>query len=387
MLEAVAITAAAVAIALVAVARRLERLVNRRVGPRPAPASSEAAALHRSAFVVDLHADSLLWGRDLARRSRVGHVDLPRLRAGGVGLQVFTIVTRVPIGVNIRRTDPRWPDLVTLLALSRRWPRSTVASLADRAFHQAERLTDLARRDGRLRLVRSAADLDALAAERSRDPAVVGALLGVEGAHALEGRIDLLAPLFEAGVRLVGLVHFFDNEFAGSAHGLAKHGLTPLGRELVAEMNRRGMVVDLAHASAATIREVVALSTRPPLVSHTGVRGTRDNERNLSDDQLRDVARAGGVVGIGYWKTAVGGAGVVDVARAIGHAVAVAGDEHVGLGSDFDGAVAAPFDAAELPALTEALLSRGIPPESIRRILGENALRVLRDALRPAPAA
>ncbi len=371
--------AAAVAAAAAALAAgcSVERLVNR-VSGGPLPAvSPHAAELHASSFIVDLHADSLLWRRDLARRSTVGAVDLPRLRAGNVGLQVFTIVTSFPIASSIERSDPRWGDAITLLALTDGWPIATYRSLTERALYQARKLERLAAADPRLALVRTRADLRALEARRRVDPAVVGALLGIEGAHALDGELANLDRLFDAGVRVVGLAHFFDNDFAGSAHGLAKGGLTALGRQLVAEVERRAMILDLAHASEATIRDALAIVTRPPLLSHTGVKATCPNARNLSDDQVRAIAAAGGVIGIGYWKTAVCGTAPEDVVRAMRHVADLVGDEHVALGSDFDGAVTTPFDAAGLSVLTQALLDGGFDDAAVRRILGGNALRLL----------
>jgi membrane dipeptidase len=368
------------ALALVAIGENAERFANRVSGAPLPDVSSAAARVHRSSLVVDLHADSLLWGRDLSRRSTVGHVDLPRLREGNVGLQIFTIVTSFPAGASIDRTKAGGLDLITLLALTNGWPWRTVASLTDRTLYQARRLADLTTRDPFLLVVRSRSDLDRLLAERAKDPRWLGAILGIEGAHALD-RPGALDQVFESGVRLIGLAHFFDNDYAGSAHGVAKGGLTERGRELVAEMERRRIIVDLAHSSEATVHEVLAIARRPPIVSHTGLKGTCNNARNLSDEQLRSVAGAGGVIGIGDWPTAVCGDTPAAVARAIRYAVGVVGDEHVALGSDFDGAVATPFDASRIDALTEAMLDAGLPETSVRRVLGENAVRLLQKLL------
>lgn len=138
------------------------------------------------------------------------------------------------------------------------------------------------------------------------------------------------------------------------------------------------MTLDLAHASKKTIQDVLAMATRPVIVSHTGVKGTCDNNRNLSDEQLRAIARTGGVIGIGYWSTATCGRDAKAIARAIRHAVSVAGIDHVGLGSDYDGAVDAPFDVAGLAELTDALLAAGFEEGEIRKIAGENVLRVFK---------
>jgi microsomal dipeptidase-like Zn-dependent dipeptidase len=135
------------------------------------------------------------------------------------------------------------------------------------------------------------------------------------------------------------------------------------------------MLVDLAHASPRAIEDVLGMATRPVLVSHTGVRGTCDNVRNLSDEQLRGVARTGGVIGIGYWDAAVCGDDARAIARATRHAAGVAGVEHVGLGSGFDGAVTTPFDTPGLAALTDALLAEGFSDEDIAKIMGGNVFR------------
>jgi len=146
-------------------------------------------------------------------------------------------------------------------------------------------------------------------------------------------------------------------------------------------MEARGVLVDLAHASAATIDDVLAMARQPVAVSHTGVRGTCDNARNLSDGQLRAIAAKGGVVGIGFWPTATCGTDPRAIARAIAHAVRVAGPDHVALGSDFDGAVATPFDATGVPLVTEALLEAGLEEETVGRVMGGNVVRLLRATL------
>ncbi len=182
---------------------------------------------------------------------------------------------------------------------------------------------------------------------------------------------------------MVGLAHFFDNAFAGSAHGVAKGGLTGAGRELVAELERRRMIVDVGHASAAAIDDVLAIATRPVVASHTGVRAVCDNQRNLTDDQLRGIAATGGMVGIGFWPTACGGDDAAAIARSIVHAVGVIGADHVGLGSDFDGAVPTPFDVSGLGLLTAALLDEGLDEPTIAAVMGGTAIRLLREALPP----
>jgi microsomal dipeptidase-like Zn-dependent dipeptidase len=216
---------------------------------------------------------------------------------------------------------------------------------------------------------------------RSEGTAKVAGILGVEGAHALEGDLANLQKLFDAGVRIVAPTHFFDNAIGGSMHGVDKGGLTELGRGMIREMEARGMLLDLAHASSALIHDALALSTRPVIVSHTGVRGTCDNNRNLSDAQLRAIAATGGLVGIGYWDTAVCGEDATAIARAILYAAEQIGAEHVALGSDFDGAVPVPFDTTGLPLIVDALLEQGMSEDDVRLVMGENAARLLAHVL------
>ena len=359
--------------------RRLNAVADR--GPYLGPPA--AADLHEQLTVVDLHADSLLWGRDLLRSGERGHVDLPRLVAGNVALQVFSAATHVPRHLNYGRNDDRTDD-IRLVAIVQGWPRPTWTSRTARAEHLARRLRETAdRSEGHLRVIRTASDLESLLARRATDRSVVGALLSIEGAHALDGDLANLARLDAAGYRMVGLAHFFDNAFAGSAQGVAKTGLTGAGRELVAELERRRILVDVAHASPATIDDVLAIASRPVVASHTGVSGVADHGRNLGDEHLRAIAATGGMVGIGFWPTAAGGETVEWIARSIAHAVAIVGADHVGLGSDFDGAVPVPFDASGMALLTAALLAHGLDEAAIASVMGGSAVRLLRATLPP----
>jgi microsomal dipeptidase-like Zn-dependent dipeptidase len=308
-------------------------------------------------------------------------VDVPRLQEGGVALQVFSVVSKTPWGLNIQRNDDR-SDQVTLLALAQGWAPKTWTSLKERAVYQARRLFRMAALSrGKLVVLKSRGDLSSFLEKRRQDPSLVAGLLALEGAQVLEGQAANVEAMDVAGYRMVGLAHFFDNEVAGSAHGVTKGGLTPMGREVVHRLEEKAMLVDLAHSSPRTFEEVVAAARRPVVVSHTGVRGTCDNVRNLSDEQLRGVARTGGVVGIGFWDTAVCGTDVQAIVRALRYAVGVAGIEHVALGSDFDGAVTTPFDASGLPLLTEALLTDGFGEAEIAAVMGGNVRRLLEQTL------
>ncbi len=360
---------------------QIEQRLNRVRAAAAIPVSDRARELHGSLFVADLHADSLLFGRDLLQRGSRGHVDVPRLLEGNVALQAFTVVTKTPRKMNITQNDGSTDD-ITRLALAGGWPPATWTSLTERALYQARRLHDAAAAStGTLTIIRTRADLENFLERRKREPRMVAGFLGIEGAHALDGKLENLDRFYDAGFRMMAPSHFFDKEIGGSAHGTERGGLTPLGREWVRRMEEKRMLIDLAHASAATLRDVLALATRPVVVSHTGVRGTCDNQRNLSDEQLRALAANGAVIGIGYWETAVCGSDARAIARAIRYTANLIGIEHVALGSDFDGAVTTPFDTTGLAQITQALLNEGFSEVEIRKIMGTNVLELLRKSL------
>jgi microsomal dipeptidase-like Zn-dependent dipeptidase len=362
-----------------AVPSMVERSANRVVAVAPSNIASET--LHRRLLVADLHADSLLWDRDLLTRSAQGHVDIPRLIEGHVALQAFTLVTKAPRNLNIERNAGD-TDNITLLAMAQRWPWAAIRSLKERALLQAKKLHEIQQRSaGKLTIIKSAADLESYLKRREQTSDITAGFLGVEGMHCLEGNPDNVEVMFNAGIRMMAPTHFFDTEIGGSAHGVNKGGLTDMGREVIRRMEAKRLLVDLAHASSKTIDDVLAMATRPVVVSHTGVRGTCDNQRNLSDDQLRRIASTGGVIGIGFWDTATCGNDAQAIARAIRHAVNVAGVERVGLGSDFDGAVTTPFDVSRIGLVTDALVKEGFSEHDIRLIMGGNVIRLLKATL------
>jgi microsomal dipeptidase-like Zn-dependent dipeptidase len=377
-----AIVAGLVVFAFACVPGLVDRGANRIAGTPPAEPSPRADALFATLRVVDLHADPLLWDRDLATRNAHGQVDVPRLIEGNVALQVFGLVTQSPAGQNFERNQSDAFDMITLLAVLQRWPRATWTSRLARAQHQGAELEALAAGSGgRLALIRSGADLERFLAARQGDPVRVAGLLGIEGAQALDGELAGVDALFAAGVRMIGLAHFFDNPVAGSAHGTERHGLTPLGRAAVQRMEALGIAVDLAHTAPAAVADVLALAKRPVVVSHTGVQATCPGPRNLDDEQIRAIAENGGVIGIGYFEGAVCGTTTGHIVRAMTHVKQLVGVQHVALGSDFDGAVATSFDTTGLAAIVDALLDAGWSDAEIRAAMGENALRVLQRLL------
>ncbi len=337
--------------------------------------SPEAQAFHDSLRIADLHSDLLLWARNPTRRYDRGHTDLPRLREGGVVLQVFPSVTKTPSNMNYE-TNTADSDDITLLAIAQLWPLDTWGSLFARSRYHARRLHRAADASGGDFIVaRTAADLrNALVAHATNRDMLVG-ILATEGGHPFEGEVANIQGLYDEGYRLIGLQHFFDNELGGSLHGISNAGLTEFGREAVAAILDQGMIIDVAHSSQAVVREVLDLTDAPLVVSHTGIRSLCETPRNISDDLLIEIAARGGLIGIGFWADVTCDDSPAGIARAIMHAVGVLGVEAVALGSDYDGTITTTFDASELAILTQALLEAGMSEDDIRAVMGENQIR------------
>ncbi len=359
-----------------------------RIDGKPLPeVSDKARALHATLTIVDLHSDTLMWKRDVLERSERGHMDLPRLREGNVALQVFSSVTKTPRGQNYDSNGSD-TDNITPLVVGQMQPVRTWNSLLQRSLYHAEKLDDAAQNSKDLFVVRNQSDVDAIMSRSSEPGSATGALFSAEGLQNLEGDLDNLDKLYAAGMRMAGLTHFFDNELAGSMHGIDKGGLTDMGREAIRRMERMGIVVDIAHCSHRCVADILAMARRPVVSSHGGVQATCEVNRNLTDDEIRGVAATGGVIGIGYWEGAVCDTSPAAVAEAMKHVRDLVGIEHVALGSDYDGATTVRFDTSQLAQVTQALIDAGFSKDEIRAVMGGNALRVLRAGLVPrGPAA
>ncbi|WP_330450781.1 membrane dipeptidase [Paracoccus marcusii] len=348
------------------------------------PVTAEAQALHDRLVIGDWHSDALLWDRDLLDRADRGHTDVPRLLDGNMAVQVFTTVTKSPRGQNYDHNATDTGDNITPLFIGQLRPPRSWFSLRERALVQAQALQDAAdRAPDRLRVIRSRADLADHLARRQAGAQVLGAVLGSEGGHPLEGDPANLDVLCDAGFRLMGLTHFFDNELGGSLHGEGGTGagLSDFGRQVADAMIARGMIIDVTHASPQMVRDVLAIPGARPVLSHTGITRHCPQPRNLPDDLVADIAQAGGIIGVGFWSDVICGSTPADVAQAIAAAIEVAGEDHVSLGSDWDGSVDTPFDAAHLSALTQALLDQGLSEVQIAKVHGGNMMAYLAETL------
>lgn len=369
------------------------------------PQSSGAESLHAESFVCDLHADTLqrlAAGESLARTR--GHLDLPRLRQGGMDLQFFSV----------------WVDTTYLAAEGR----------PDRSYVRASELLDvfeaaMGAHPREIVPVTTAAE-----ARQAHATGRVAAALGIEGGHAIENDLGKLEEFYERGVRYMTLTWNNSLDWADAAkdetlHGTRHGGLTELGEEVVRKMNRLGMIVDVSHAAESTFWHVLRVSDAPIMASHSNARALSPHFRNLTDAQIRSLAARGGLIGVNFFcsfldpvycerrlaaedacKEALDqlerdfpfdwprradlearvlrermGPVPVRASRIVDHIeylASLVGPEHVALGSDFDGTNALPDDMPDvghLPTLTQLLLQRGFAVSDIRKILGENVLR------------
>ena len=350
------------------------------------PVSDRALALHSDLLIGDLHSGMLVWDRDPLKRAGRGHTDLPRLIEGNVAVHVVIATTDSPFGQNYTSNPSDSRDRVSALFVTQLRPPRTWFSAMERALEQARVLADAeARAPETVRIIRARPDLDAVLAARSRGQPMIGALLAIEGAHLLNGDPANLDRLVDAGFRVVGLVEFLDNELGPSLHGdsYRDYGLTEFGHLMVERMIERNLIIDLSHASPATVADVLSIPGARPVLSHTGVLSHCPSARNIADIKLQRIAEAGGIIGIGFWTDVVCGSTPAEIAGAIRAAMALVGEDHVALGSNWDGGVTVPFDAAHLPALTQALLDAGLREEQIRKVMGGNMIRFLSETLPP----
>ncbi|MFC5192606.1 dipeptidase [Algoriphagus aquatilis] len=340
----------------------------------PYTVSPEAQSLYdRLDFIADLHCDALLWGRNLNKREDRGHVDFPRMREANVALEMFTIVSKSPAGQNMQSNSEDAFDNITPLTIAKGESPWNWFSLINRTLSQSEALADFVENEGdKAIFIKKKSDLEKLIDARKSDNQVIGAMLGIEGGHALEASLENLEKVYAAGVRMIGPTHFFDNEFGGSAHGENGAGLSDFGKSAVQKMNELGIFIDLAHASPAIVEDVLNLTTKPVMVSHTGVRAVLDSQRNLSDAQIQKIAANGGIIGIAFFDMAVGEPELPNIIASIKHVRDLVGIQYVALGSDYDGSVAVPFDITGLPLIVEGLMKAGFSEAEIRAVMGEN---------------
>lgn len=331
--------------------------------------------LHRRVAVADGHADSLMWNRDLTCASPQGHVDFPRLREAGVKIQCFTVVTRgLPL-----------IDGFSLFMARQRWPRHARVDEWARCIFQLDRLAFFCRESkGTASIAATSAQL-----EKNLTDGRLSAVLGIEGGHALKGKVERVKELYARGVRFMSLSHLSNNELGGTSTPLfGNKPLTPHGRDVLDALGEVGMLLDVAHASPAMLPQLLAHPKARPFCSHAGVQGATPHWRNLSDETCKAIADKGGVVGIIFAPRFLGGRTLGHVVRHVRHALDVMGEDGVGFGSDYDGFIPLPTgmrDVRDLPKLTQALLESGLPVRVVEKVLGENYRRFFGETLAARP--
>jgi membrane dipeptidase len=327
---------------------------------------NEVEAIRRSAVLIDTHNDvtsRTVDGFDIGSSEKKGHTDLGRLRRGGVGA-VFFAAYVAPEYAGQKQSAHRALEMIDTI-------RRDIASRYPADFLPA----------------RTAADI-----ETARRQGKIAALIGIEGGHAIEDSLRLLRDYYDLGVRYMTLTHMNTNGWADSAGDMDNpkvehhNGLTDFGRQVVAEMNRLGMMVDISHVSDKTFQDALAASRAPIFASHSSCRALCEVPRNMTDEMIRALAKKGGVIQINFNPGFLTlrkspPANLDDVVQHIDHAVKVGGIDAVGIGSDFDGIEEVPVgleDVSQFPNLTRALLEKGYRAEDIRKIYGENTLRLMR---------
>ncbi|MFQ5816599.1 MAG: dipeptidase [Terriglobia bacterium] len=363
-----------------------------------------AATLHRDAIVVDLHIDTpqrlLDEEFDMSSRDTEGHIDIPRMNEGGMDAGFMSIY------VDMRRYQG--------LEATKR-----ALQLIDTVYAQVERHPD------QLVLATTAADV-----RRAHQQGKIALLMGMEGGTPIHDDLRLLRDFYRLGIRYMTLTHFLNNNWADSSTDEPRHnGLTEFGKEVVREMNRLGMLVDISHVSDKTFYDVLEVTQAPVIASHSSARTLCDVPRNMTDDMIRALANNGGVIHINYhigfldqnyadafdqvrdelqarmralreqyaddkarrearerlfeeFQARLPRVSWEHIVEHIDHAVQLVGPDHVGLGSDFDGATMPDGmdDASYLPHITQALLERGYREADIKKVLGGNTLRVMEEA-------
>ena len=308
-----------------------------------------------------------------------GHVDLPRLRAAGVRIVGLTVATAWP---DLRGSLSRWHFRSLGLPSSALGSNMAIAEWLIARIHGwcSQSATGMV-------VVRSHADLQTCLA----DGGPLGVLIGVQGGHLLDGSLANIARLRELGVRMFAPAHVMDNALVGSSTGPLAGGLTDYGREVIAELEAKSIIVDLAHMSIRGIENALPVMRRPFVLSHTGltnVAGGRSRwrryspaTRNIPASLSGEIGEAGGLVGIVLSTQLLGGSSLSDAVATIRLALESAGDDHVAIGSDMDGALKMLIDVEGLSALTDALLSAGLSQRTVEPVLGSNAIGLFRSAL------
>ncbi len=367
-----------VIIASFIVPKKLDKKFNPVTLKGPYIVSKEAQKIYNSLdFIADMHCDALLWKRDLLERNDFGSVDIPRMLEGNIGLQAFTIVTKAPKKMNFDNNTGD-TDQITLPFILQRRPINSWFNLTNRALTQCDALHEFEKKsNGKFRVIKSVSEFQKYISDKKINLKITAGILGIEGMHALSGKLENVDVLYDAGVRMMAPVHFFDNKIGGSAHGVSKEGLTDFGKQVIKKMQAKNMIVDIAHSSPKLLDDLFEISTKPLVSSHTGVKGTCETVRNLSDKHLLKIAESKGLISIAMFKPATCDSTVASSVKAIKYCIDLVGADYVALGSDFDGAIEIHTDITGLNMYVEEMLKLNISEEDISKVMGGNVKRFM----------
>lgn len=365
-------------VASLIVPKKLDAKYNTVALQPPYKVSNEAQELYNSLdFIADMHCDALLWKRNLLERNDYGSVDIPRMIEANISLQAFTIVTKAPKNMNFDNNTGE-TDQITLPYILQCRPINSWFNLTGRALAQCKALHKFEKKsDGKFKIIKSVSDLEQYLTKRKSAKDITAGFLGIEGMHALSGKLENVDKLYDAGVRMMSPVHFFDNKLGGSAHGVSKDGLTDFGKQVIKKMQSKNMIVDISHSSPKLIDDIFEISTKPIVSSHTGVQGHCETVRNLSDKHLKKIAKSNGLISIAMFEPATCGKTPATTVKAIKYCIDLVGADYVALGSDFDGAIEIHTDITGLPLYVEELLKLGVSNEDIEKVMGENVKRFM----------
>jgi membrane dipeptidase len=356
--------------------KQIDKKFNTVTQKPPYSISEEGQKLYDSLdFVADMHCDALLWKRDLLAKNDFGSVDIPRMLAANVGIQAFTIVTKTPSNMNFDQNTGE-TDQITLLTMAQMRPIKSWFNLTERALAQCKALHRFEEKsNGTFRVIESKTDFEKYLTDKRQNKNMTAGFLGIEGMHVLEGKLENVDKLYNAGVRMMSPVHFFDNELGGSAHGVTHGGLTDFGKEVIQKMQSKNMILDVAHCSPKLVDDIIKITKKPIVSSHTGVKGTESTVRNISDEHIKDIAKTGGLISIAMFEHATGDKTPASTAKAIKYCIDLVGADYVVLGSDFDGAIEIHTDITGLPIYVDELLKLGVSRTDIRKVMGGNVKR------------
>ncbi len=328
--------------------------------------TSEVQTIAKGIRPIDLHADLLLWNRDIQGPNFRGHLDFNRLIKSNYQMSVFSTVTKIPKNRNYfsNRDDS---DILSMLMIAQRWPQSTWYSPFERALFQASKLKKaVSLSTNQVYLIKNSIDI-------LTNPEKLGIILATEGMNLIEGDLENAQHLYDSGFRMFGLTHFTDNSVGGSAHGEFKIGLTSFGRQLLSFAKEKKVIIDLAHSSEKLIDDVLTQYDGPVIVSHTGVQGTCPSPRNLSDDQIRKVVNRQGIIGIAFFPEAICDYSPKGIVDSMEYVEKIGGIDVVALGSDFEGSVKTDFDVMGTSLIIQEMWNRNWPQEKIEKVMFKNA--------------